>query len=172
MKNIVLTGYMASGKTTTGRLLSEALGMNFIDTDEIISENEKMSISEIFEKKGEEYFRKAENELSKKLMTVSDTIIATGGGFVLNRENIENLKKNGIVINLKVSENVIKKRYLDARSTRPLIKNDDIEGILKRYNDRKEFYLNCDAAIGINESDSAEEVCKRVIDEYKKLSGK
>ena len=130
-----------------------------------------MSINEIIKKKGEEYFRKAENELSKKLMTLSDTIISTGGGFVLNRENIENLRKSGVIINLKVSENVIKKRYLNAQSTRPLIKNDDIDGILKRYNDRKEFYANCDAAIEINEMDSAETVCQRVIDAYKKLSG-
>lgn len=172
MKNIVLTGYMASGKTTTGKLLSKRLDMNFLDTDEIISENEDMSINEIFEKYGEAYFRKAENELSKKLMSVADSIISTGGGFVLNKENIENLRSCGVIINLAVSDNTVKKRYAEAQATRPLIKNENIDAILKRYNDRKEFYANCDAAVSINETDSAEYVCEKVIEAYKNFLNK
>ncbi len=147
-KNIVLTGFMASGKTTVGKLLSKKLGMDFVDTDELIEKQEGMSINEIFEKYGEEHFRCLEKELAKKLsQNVTGTVIATGGGFVLNKENINELKKSGVVFNLKTNPEIIKERLNGAKDTRPLLKNNEFSGILKRFSDRENFYKNCDEEI-------------------------
>lgn len=95
--NIVLTGMPASGKTTIGAFLSEALERELIDIDELIERNQKMSISEMFQKYGEEYFRDAESEAIKEVSSRSGVIISTGGGAILRKENIDNLKLNGTI---------------------------------------------------------------------------
>jgi len=169
MKNIVLTGFMASGKTTVGKILSKKLGYAFYDTDSLIEEKEKRKISDIFSCEGEEYFRSLENEISTEFGEVSDSVISTGGGFVLNSENIVNLRKSSIVFNLNVSPDIIAKRYIAARIDRPLMRNDDLDGILKRYDDRREFYKNCDVVIDIVEDISPDEICDIIIEKYKNL---
>ena len=144
MKNIVITGFMASGKSTVSSLLAELTGMDCIDTDIMIEEESKMTINEIFAKFGEPHFRALENEISKKLSKVEDKIISTGGGFVLNPENIENLRKNGIVFLLDADFSVIEERVTAASATRPLMKNSSIEEIKQRFEARKVYYDNCD----------------------------
>ena len=94
-QNIVLTGMPGSGKSTIGKALSEKLGKEFVDTDELIIKNEKMPISEIFARHGESYFRSAETEAIKEASAKSGFVIATGGGAVLKKENVDYLKSNG-----------------------------------------------------------------------------
>ncbi|MCI6771376.1 MAG: shikimate dehydrogenase [Oscillospiraceae bacterium] len=94
-QNIVLTGMPGSGKSTIGKALSEKLGKEFIDTDELIIKNEKMPISEIFARHGESYFRFAETEAIKEASAKSGFVIATGGGAVLKKENVDYLRSNG-----------------------------------------------------------------------------
>ena len=94
-QNIVLTGMPGSGKSTIGKALSEKLGKEFVDTDELIIKNEKMPISEIFARHGESYFRFAETEAIKEASSKSGFVIATGGGAVLKKENVDYLRSNG-----------------------------------------------------------------------------
>ena len=107
-KNIVLIGFMGSGKTSVGKRLSLVLKREFIDTDDFIEKREGMTINEIFKEKGEEEFRKIERELYKRFSTPKKKIIATGGGVIKNPANIANLKKGGVIVYLKSSPEKIK----------------------------------------------------------------
>ena len=103
-ENIILVGYMGSGKSTVGQALAKERGMRFLDTDAAIEEAEGCSIREIFEERGEKSFRDLETEYLRRLKaTTVNTVIATGGGIVLRNENRELLKRTGRVIWLKAS---------------------------------------------------------------------
>lgn len=108
--NIVLTGYRCCGKTSTGKVIAQKLGMDFMDTDEIIVEKSGSSIDKIVSVSGWEYFRKIEAETVKGLSSCDNIVISTGGGVVTNNENIVNLKKNGFIVWLYAGIDIIKKR--------------------------------------------------------------
>lgn len=132
-QNLVLIGMPTSGKTTIGKILSEELGREFIDSDEEIVEKIGMSISEFFKKNGEAEFRKIEAQVIKEIALKQGAVIATGGGVILNKRNIELLKMNGKVIFLN--------RPLDMLLTsedRPL--SSDRELLKKRFEERYEMY--------------------------------
>ena len=101
--NYIFIGFMGCGKTTFGKKISKRLGYKFIDTDKYIEHREKTTISNIFEKFGEAYFRGIEAEICREFASARDMVIATGGGIIKNEKNIENLKKNGVIIYLKAS---------------------------------------------------------------------
>lgn len=98
MKNIVLIGMMGSGKSTCARLLGKALGRPVVDTDRLVEELGGMSISEMFEKHGEDYMRGLETEVCRSLGGKEGLIIAAGGGLPLREENRSCLRENGIVV--------------------------------------------------------------------------
>ena len=91
--NIVLTGFMATGKTEISKAISEISKYNLVDTDDMIVEQEGITINEIFDKCGEEYFRKTECEVIKKAAEKKNVVIAPGGGVVLNGQKKEYLRK-------------------------------------------------------------------------------
>lgn len=122
MKTIVLIGMMGSGKTTIGKLLGEKLTLRSIDIDVIIEQNEKRTVSEIFQNEGEKYFRNIERETIKKNFTNKDLIISLGGGAFEDQLTQELLVKNSTVIYLKTSPNVILERIKN-NTNRPLLKN-------------------------------------------------
>lgn len=119
-KNIVLIGFMGSGKSSVGKHLSQTLNMQYISCDDIIEEKEKMKISEIFKTKGEKYFREKEKEVIKDVSDLTGCVIATGGGIILNWENIEHLKRNGRIFFLKAKPSIIYERIKDDKG-RPLL---------------------------------------------------
>lgn len=129
--NIVLIGFMGSGKSSVGHYLAKILGMQYINTDDIIEQREGMKISEIFKKNGEKYFRKKEKEVIANVSNLKACVIATGGGIVLNWENVEALKKGGKIFFLKASPEVIYERIKDDK-TRPLLNVDDPPSAIKR----------------------------------------
>jgi shikimate dehydrogenase len=96
-RNIVLSGMSMAGKTTVGQLLSEKLGKKLVDTDQEIIAREKRTINEIFATDGETYFRDIESIVTKDLGKENGLIIALGGGAILREENVEALKRNGII---------------------------------------------------------------------------
>ncbi len=147
--NIVLTGFMASGKTEIGKAIAEMSKYKFLDTDNMITEKFGMSINEIFAKYGEEYFREAESEVIKEAAEAVGAVIATGGGVPLNGSNIAVLRKSGIIFNLAPDFSVIRERLEEARKSRPLLRGESIEDIEKRFNDRLPFYNDCDHKIHI-----------------------
>lgn len=122
MKTIVLIGMMGSGKTTIGKLLGEKLTLRSIDIDVIIEQNEKRTVSELFQNEGEKYFRNIERETIKKNFTNKDLIISLGGGAFEDQLTQELLLKNSTVIYLKTSPNVILERIKN-NTNRPLLKN-------------------------------------------------
>lgn len=122
MKTIVLIGMMGSGKTTIGKLLGEKLTLRSIDIDVIIEQNERRTVSEIFQNEGEKYFRNIERETIKKIFTNKDLIISLGGGAFEDQLTQELLLKNSTVIYLKTSPNVILERIKN-NTNRPLLKN-------------------------------------------------
>ena len=118
--NIVITGFMASGKTEISKQLHKLSGYSLVDTDELIVKKTGMSINEIFEKKGEEAFREIEHNVISEVSKRDNTIISTGGGVPLNEINMDELRKNGIIVNLAPDFDVIKQRLTNARSTHAL----------------------------------------------------
>ena len=120
MKTIVLTGMMGSGKTTLGKLLGETLNMKFIDIDSSIELNEKSSIKNIFEIKGEKYFRELEKQTIKTIFKPEDLIIALGGGAFANNITRKFLLNNALIIYLKTTPQTIFDR-IQNDTTRPLL---------------------------------------------------
>ena len=129
--NVILVGYMGAGKTSVGKALAKRKGMNYIDLDEYIEEKEGRSISDIFETEREEYFRNLESECIKELHLLSNTVIATGGGAVLRKENRDNLSKIGHVVYLKADVDTIVDRVKGDES-RPLLKSESEEELRKK----------------------------------------
>lgn len=125
-RNIILIGYMGSGKSTVGRKAAKAVEYNFLDTDALIEKEEGMTISKLFEEKGEPYFREKETETIKRLIAEpKGNIIATGGGLPMKDGNAELLKELGTVIYLKAGTDTLMKR-LSGDNARPLLKNGDL----------------------------------------------
>ena len=165
--NIVLTGFMASGKTQISKCIAKMSGFNLVDTDQLIVERMKMSINEIFEKMGENEFRKIESDIIREVSELDNVIISTGGGVVLNKENMDNLRKNGVIVNLAPSFDVIVARLENARRTRPLLKDDDISQIEKRFNDRFPFYADCDIKIPVSNDRSPKYYANEILTKTK-----
>ena len=165
--NIVLTGFMASGKTQISKCIAKMSGYNLIDTDQLIVERMNMSINKIFEKMGESEFRKIESDIIREVSELDNVIISTGGGVVLNKENMDNLRKNGVIVNLAPSFDVIVARLENARRTRPLLKDDDISQIEKRFNDRLPFYADCDIKIPVSNDRSPKYYANEILTKTK-----
>ena len=125
-RNIILIGYMGSGKSTVGHKAAKAVEYNFLDTDALIEKEEGMTISRLFEKKGEPYFREKETETIQRLIgQPKGNIIATGGGLPMKDGNAELLKQLGTVIYLKAETDTLVKR-LSGDKVRPLLQNVDL----------------------------------------------
>ncbi|OUW48700.1 MAG: hypothetical protein CBD56_02020 [Candidatus Pelagibacter sp. TMED196] len=145
-KNLVLTGMMGSGKTTIGKSLSQRLNMQFADIDDIIEKKNGLSISAIFEQRGEKAFRAEEEEESKKAIKKSNIIIALGGGAFINENIRDEIKKNSVSIWLDLDIEILYKR-VKLSQKRPLLKNSSKEELKKINNDRKKIYSLADFKI-------------------------
>lgn len=148
--NIVLTGFMASGKTEISKELAKLLGFKLVDTDEYIVKKTGMSINEIFEKMGESEFRRIEHDAICEVSKSDNTVISTGGGVPVNPQNMKRLRENSIIVNLAPTFDVIEARMESARQTRPLMKDQDIGQIKKRFDDRRPFYDDCDIKVPVS----------------------
>lgn len=151
MRNIYIVGYMASGKTTFGKRLAEDLCLDFIDTDNYIEGREGKSVTEIFRKKGEVYFREQERNILSILSTVKDTVIATGGGLPCHSDNMKFLNSVGTTVFLNTSIDEILNRLKGESETRPLIKELDKKIIpyfvKEHYNKRLPIYMEANYII-------------------------
>jgi shikimate kinase len=121
---IVLIGFMGAGKSSVGRTLARMSGRPRFDTDEMIAARFGLTISEIFEKRGEERFRDAESEALEELSIETDAIIVTGGGIVLREANTARLRELGAVVYLSADEETLFRR-ISRRPTRPLLQTTD-----------------------------------------------
>ena len=139
-KNIILCGFMGSGKTTIGHRLAVLLDRPFLDMDAYIEEREGMTITEIFAQKGEEAFRRMETEACRTLSKEKNLIIGSGGGTVLREENAALLRENGVILLLDVPLWVLQKR-LQYDTHRPLLQKPNREEIIRDlYHQRTPLY--------------------------------
>ena len=122
MSNIVLIGFMGTGKTSVGQRISEKLQMPIVDTDTIVETDNQMIIGEIFDRYGEDYFRNLEAAVVRKVSKFKSHVISTGGGVVLRFENLNLLQENGLLFCLRATPEEIFKRIKD-ESHRPLLKD-------------------------------------------------
>lgn len=118
--NIILAGFMGSGKTTVGKVLAERLGWTFCDTDEIIEQRTKTKISEIFSQQGEPAFRDMESALAREMVEWHQRVVSTGGGFMLRPENLAASERAGFPVLLVASPDEIWHRVGRSRH-RPLL---------------------------------------------------
>ena len=128
--NIVLCGFMGSGKTTVGKLLAARTGRRFVDTDDAVTEREGMSVTDIFAKHGEAYFRAREAEAVRELSLQSGLIVAAGGGTLLNAENARTFGANGVIVLLGASLAAVSSR-LRGDASRPLLQRPDREEAMR-----------------------------------------
>lgn len=165
--NIVLIGFMGSGKTTFGKALAKKQSMNFLDTDALIEEQAGKPIAKIFEEDGEDYFRKLETEVLTRLRdTVSNTVFSTGGGMPLRTSNARLLKEIGRVYYLTAANQVIYERVKDD-CNRPLLQCENpYERICKLMKERAPLYERAaDVLVDTNSTD-IEEVCGRIMEDW------
>ena len=122
--NIILIGFMGTGKTAVGKRLADRLNMTFLDMDDVIEERQGKPMSRIFKEDGEPHFRSLEKELVHELSARTGLVIATGGGIVLNPDTVSNYSRRGLVVCLSASLEVILERV--AQDTqRPLLEGGD-----------------------------------------------
>lgn len=157
-ENIILTGMPGSGKTTAGKLVHEMTGKTFIDTDDLILKKANMPISDIFGLYGEEYFRSLEREVIFEAAKLGNSVIATGGGAILDRRNIDVLKENGLVFFLN-------RPFDDILPTgdRPLSSTE--EDLKKRFEERFELYVENSDRI-INDFSSPKLTALRITENF------
>src|SRR5689334_7004430 len=130
-RNLVLIGFMGTGKSSVGKVLGRKLSRPVIDVDQTIETREKKKIAEIFEAQGEAGFRRLEKEAVRDAASRDGVVITTGGGAVLDPENVRALKANGWIVSLTATPETIYRRVKDSRH-RPLLKSADVLGEIAR----------------------------------------
>ena len=165
MKNIVLLGFMGTGKTAVGKILAQKFSLKLVDLDNLIEEEMGMSISDIFFNFGEPYFRDLEKEIVRRISFKKNLVIATGGGVVLDDENMENLRRHGILITLMASVEEIYRRISQTKN-RPLLDVPYPEKTIKEMLElRRPRYELADFTVntsGRSVEDVAEEILRKI----------
>lgn len=138
MNNIILCGFMGSGKTTIGMELAKIMGRKFVDTDELIEKEQGIAIKAIFAAHGEDYFRELEYECCKNVSDMKNCIVSTGGGALTFQRNVDALRTGGKIVFLDASFEVICERIGNSK-TRPLFQDREKARVL--YDERKSKYL-------------------------------
>jgi shikimate kinase len=147
MRNIVLVGFMGTGKTAVGKKLAERLHMEFVDLDAQIEERMGMSIGEIFHQFGEGYFRRLEKEVVSELFEHEGLVLATGGGVVVDNENLIRLKEMGDMVHLRANPEVIFNRTKDGHH-RPLLEKENRQNHIGQFlSERMKYYTEADLEI-------------------------
>mgnify|MGYP002517034178 CR=1 FL=1 len=164
MKKIALCGFMGCGKSTISDALTNNHNLSHIDTDKYIEEKYSLTISDIFEKYGEEYFRDIEHETIAFLSQKNDCVLSLGGGAVIFKRNVDILKHNGYqIVFINTDFDVIKQR-LFSDTSRPLLKTNDIKTLFDK---RLELYKQaCDIEI-ICKDEAPEKVAEMIINAIK-----
>ena len=165
MKNIVLTGFMGTGKTAVGKELSTLLDLKLVDVDTEIEKSEQITINEIFKRLGEPRFREIETEMIKKIASKQNLIISTGGGAVLKQENMDVLRETGVIVCLMATPETILERT-SSSDDRPLLNVENpFAKITELLNFRTPFYEKADIMIDTENKtplEIAEEIMKKI----------
>jgi shikimate kinase len=163
--NIYLIGFMGSGKSTVGKILSEKLKMEFVDIDKEIEKQEKTTIKQIFKEKGEKHFRELERKKLEEFLSKNNFIVSTGGGLGANLENIKKMKESGVVVWLDVSLDEVLKRCANDED-RPLLKMP-VKDLQDLYEERKNVYKLANIHIKA-EKKSPEKIAEEIIENIRR----
>ena len=166
--NLFLIGFMGSGKSSVAAYLHSKYKMLLFEMDEMIAEREGISIPELFEKKGEEYFRAVETTLLIELQSNQNMVVSCGGGVPMCAYNVETMKRNGKVILLTASSKTILTR-VSGNDNRPLLKKrKNVAGIQVLMEQRRSYYeMAADLTIATDEK-KVEEICQEI---FQRLNG-
>ena len=157
MRNVVLIGFMGTGKSEIGQLLARRLGWTFIDTDRRVESRERATVAQIFSRRGEEYFRAVEAQIVADVASRRDVVIATGGGVVLKPENMTQLRRGGWIVSLTASVDVLVDRLGEA-PTRPLLRSPSggvREQLGRLLDQRRPLYRDADLLVDVSDATPA-----------------
>ena len=167
-KNLVLTGMMGVGKSTTGINLAKKLSYAFIDIDKLIERKEGTSINIIFKNKGEKYFRKIENDITLNELRKKNSVIALGGGAFLNKSIRRAVKNTCLSFWIDVRKEILIKRLSNSKKRPLLFKKNLAETINKIYLERKKIYNEADYKINCTFL-KKDEIVKKIFKNFEKL---
>jgi shikimate kinase len=163
--NIILTGFMGTGKSTVGRRVAEMLNIPFFDVDDKIVRQTGRSIAQLFQEKGETSFRALESATIQELSMQDKAVIATGGGALMTPQNRDFLEKRGILVCLTARTGTLLERLKDDL-TRPLLAGENMEQRVDRLmQERQSVYAMCPIQVGTDDktiSQVAEEVVEKI----------
>lgn len=160
--NIMLIGFMGAGKTTVSKRLSRDLKLPELDMDAYIVEHEGKKIAQIFDEKGEAGFRQIETECIKEINKIKGQIVSCGGGSILKDENVEIMKRSGLIVLLTAAPETIYKRVKDS-TDRPILNgNMNVEFIEQLMNKRKDRYLEVADVVISTDNKSVSEISKEI----------
>ena len=161
-KQIYLTGFMGTGKSMILNCLHEVCGFDKIEMDEQIVQEQGMSIPEIFEKKGEEYFRNLETELVRKISAMDNIVVSCGGGTVMRQCNVDEMKKNGTIVLLTAEPETVYERVKGSHNRPLLEKNMNPEYIKELMEARRPKYEAAADFVIKTDNRTVEEICLEI----------
>ena len=165
IRNLALVGFMGTGKSAAGRLAAESLEFEFVDTDELIETQSGLTIEEIFKQQGEAVFRQLEQDVVRKLGLREKTVIATGGGLVIDPANLASLKTHALIVCLWATPEAIWER-VRTQTHRPLLQTDDPLGKIRElFAVRDPLYRQADVLIN-TALRSPKEVAQQVLHQF------
>lgn len=168
--NILLIGFMGTGKTTVSKCLSRDMNLTEVDMDKYIVEHEHKAITDIFEEYGEEYFRKIETECLIDIQKEKGKIVSCGGGAVLKDENVKYMKDGGVIVLLTATPKTVYERVKDGNDRPILNGNMNVEYIEKLMNKRKSRYLEVADLVIETDGKKPHAISKEIIDRIDKLA--
>ncbi|MEK7286840.1 MAG: shikimate kinase [Nitrospirota bacterium] len=165
VRNVVLIGFMGTGKSAVGRRLAKAVSFRFVDTDQIIEKRVGKKIADLFLEEGEGRFREVEMEVVREVMSGQGVVVSTGGGAVIRQENRDLFSQNGTVVYLTARPDIILDRAGRRPQQRPLLQGDDPMSTIKRLIDEREPFYRQTAQFSVDTSDLSIEVAVSKIKE-------
>lgn len=169
MKNIFLIGYMGTGKSTVAACMAKQYNMAVLEMDQMIVEREGMSISDIFAKYGEDYFRDVETKLLIEIQTQENKVVSCGGGVVLREKNVGEMRKGGNIVLLSARAETILERVKDDDS-RPLLQgNKNIEFINNMLEKRRPKYESAADVVIETDGKQVSDICNEIFEQIRKI---
>ena len=171
--NLFLIGYRCTGKSSVGRLLGTTLGRSFVDTDSLVVSESGMSIRQIVDSRGWQSFRRLEHTVLQQVCTVGRRVVATGGGIVLDTDNVGLMKKSGRIIWLRASSETIKARMIQdqaSKTLRPALSStDSISEIEETLAKRIPLYKNAMDFLVDTDHREIDEICGVIMKNLKAM---
>ena len=167
--NIFLIGFMGCGKSTVASKLNQMYRMHVVEMDQELSDRQKMSISDIFEQYGEEYFRDLESALVREIAMGSQQVVSCGGGVVLREQNVVEMKKSGYIVLLTAKPENVLKRVID-NDDRPILKGrKTVEDIAALMEVRRAKYEAAADVVVATDDKSIEEICTEILEKIREI---